>query len=116
MKNTPDYYAMTDAAIAELLGGRLEQLRLEANIPQKQMAAELGISEGTYRNTVKGKARLEVVIGILRILGRLEAVDNFLPPAPYSPMALLEMEGRKRQRARPKAGKEAARAEEEPEW
>lgn len=115
MKNR-DYYAMTDTAIAELLGERLEQMRLEANIPQKQMAAELGISEGTYRSAIKGKARLEVVIGILRILGRLEAIDNFLPATPYSPMALLEMEGKKRQRARLKTDDDRPSAEEEPQW
>lgn len=116
MKKSPDYYAMTDIAIASLLGERLEQLRLEANIPQKQIADELGIAEGTYRSAIKGRARLEVVIGILRILGRLEAIDNFLPPTPYSPMALLEMEGRKRQRARPKTAESVEPGEDEPAW
>lgn len=114
MKQATDYYAMSDSAIAALLGERLEQLRLEANIPQKQIAEALGIAEGTYRSAIKGKARFEVVIGILRVLERLEALDNFLPPTPYSPMALLQMEGRQRQRARPKA--KDVSFEEEPEW
>lgn len=97
---TTDYYAMSDAAIARQLGERLEQLRLEANIPQKDLAAELGISEGTYRSAIKGRARLEVIIGILRVLGKLDQVDQFLPPTPFSPMERLKLEGKKRQRAR----------------
>lgn len=94
-----NFYAMTDAAIAEDLGRRLEQLRLEANVPQKVIAHELGISEGTYRSAVKGKAKLEVVIGILRVLGKLDNLDNFLPDTPFSPLELLKREGKKRQRA-----------------
>lgn len=95
----PNFYAMTDSAIAAELGRRLEQLRLEANKPQKEIAEELGISEGTYRSAIKGKARLEVVIGILRVLGKLDNIDGFLPELPYSPMELLKREGKKRQRA-----------------
>lgn len=94
-----NFYAMTDTAIAEDLGRRLEQLRLEANVPQKVIAHELGISEGTYRSAVKGKAKLEVVIGILRVLGKLDNLDNFLPDTPFSPLELLKREGKKRQRA-----------------
>ena len=94
-----NYYAMTDEAVARELGQRLEQARLEANIPQKQIADELGISEGTYRSAVKGKARLEVIIGIMRLLGKLENLDSFLPPEPFSPLELLKLEGKKRQRA-----------------
>ena len=97
--NKTAFYAMTDAAIAKKLGQRLEQIRLEANIPQKQIAYELGIAEGTYRNAVNGKAKLEVVIGIMRVLGRLENLENLLPDAPYSPLELLKLEGKKRQRA-----------------
>ncbi|WP_027856463.1 helix-turn-helix domain-containing protein [Marinobacterium jannaschii] len=97
--NSRNYYAMTDMAIARELGQRLEQIRLEANIPQKQIADELGISEGTYRSAIKGKARLEVVIGIMRILGRLDNLDGFLPPEPFSPLELLKLEGKKRRRA-----------------
>ena len=39
-----NYYAMTDAAIAQEIGQRLEQIRLEANIPQRVILEELGVS------------------------------------------------------------------------
>ena len=94
-----NWYGMTDLAIAQKLGERLEQRRLAANKPQKELAQELGIAEGTYRSAIQGKAKLEVLIGIMRSLGCLEELDNFLPPQPFSPMALLKLEGKKRQRA-----------------
>lgn len=99
MTNPKNRYAMTDAAIAKELGQRLEQMRLEANVPQKAIADELGISEGTYRHAINGKAKLEIIIGILRVLGKLENVDNFLPDLPFSPIELLKLDGKKRQRA-----------------
>ena len=111
-----DFYAMTDTAIAAELGGRLEQLRLEANKPQKEIARELGISEGTYRSAIKGKARFEVIIGILRVLEKLENLEGFLPEIPFSPIELLKLEGKKRQRAGTKRSAGARNAKEDLDW
>ena len=90
---------MTDIEVAAMLGTRLEQLRLQANIPQQVLASELGISEGTYRSAIKGKMKLEVFVGLLRLLGASEGLDSFLPQQPYSPMELLKNAGKQRQRA-----------------
>lgn len=93
------FYNLTDVAIAETLGQRLEQRRLVSNKSQKDIARELGISEGTYRSAVQGKAKFEIIIGIMRVLGELGNLDAFLPDTPFSPIALLKMAGKKRQRA-----------------
>lgn len=112
-----NFYAMTDSAIAEELGRRLEQIRLESNKPQKEIACELGISEGTYRKAIKGKARLEVIIGIMRILEELENLENFLPDRPFSPIEMLRLQGRKRKRARPKkSGGNTQTSEDGDDW
>ena len=116
MNSQKNLYAMTDSAIAKELGQRLEQMRLEANKPQKAIADELGISEGTYRHAINGKAKLEVVIGILRVLGKLENVDGFLPELPFSPIELLKLEGKKRQRAARQSVVETKRTEEDADW
>jgi len=94
-----EYYEMTDEAIARDIGVRLDQLRLEANLSQQQVADELGITPKTYRNIIQGKAKLENIIGILRVLNQLEQLDNFIPPASFSPLEMLAMQGKKRQRA-----------------
>ena len=116
MSNQKNLYAMTDSAIAKELGRRLEQMRLEANKPQKAIADELGISEGTYRHAINGKAKLEVIIGILRVLGKLENLDGFLPELPFSPIELLKLEGKKRQRATRQSALEMKHAEEDTDW
>lgn len=108
-----DYYAMTDQAIAEEIGHRIEQIRLESDISQYQVANNIGISETTYRQAIKGKAKFEVIIGILRTLNRLDNLDNFLPKTPYSPIARKKMEGKKRRRA---SSKKEMNTGDEPSW
>lgn len=94
-----DYYSMTDQAISAEFGRRIEQIRLESNLSQEFIAKSVGISETTYRQAIKGKAKFEVVIGILRALNRLDNLEQFLPETPYSPIARMKMEGKKRKRA-----------------
>jgi len=94
-----DIYAMTDLAIAKEIGQRIEQLRLEANISQDFIANELNITKKTYRNVKYGKAKFELIIGILRVLNRLDYLNNFIPETPFSPMERLKLQGKKRQRA-----------------
>ena len=97
--NKINLYSLTDAVVAKTIGQRLEQRRLASNKSQKEIAQELGISEGTYRSAIQGKAKFEIIIGILRALGELQNLENFLPDIPFSPIALLKMSGKKRRRA-----------------
>ena len=94
-----NWYSMTDQAIAKEIGQRIEQLRLESNISQELIAEELGITTKTYRNLKEGKAKFVLMIGVLRILNRLELVDRFIPETPFSPMELMKLKGKQRQRA-----------------
>ncbi len=111
-----NFYAMTDSAIAEEFGRRLEQIRLEANKPQKEIAYELGISEGTYRKAINGKARFEVIIGIMRMLEQLENLENLLPDRPFSPIEMLKLQGKKRQRAASKRSGNTQTSKEDTNW
>ncbi len=94
-----NWYSMTDQAIAKEIGQRIEQLRLEANISQELIAEELGITTKTYRSLKDGKGKFETIIGVLRILNRLDLVDRFIPETPFSPMELMKLKGKQRQRA-----------------
>lgn len=111
-----NFYAMTDSVIAEELGRRLEQIRLESNKPQKEIAYELGISEGTYRKATKGRARFEVIIGIMRTLEQLENLESFLPDQPFSPIEMLKLQGKKRQRAASKRSGNTRTSKEDTNW
>ncbi len=98
-----NYQAMTNTAIAAELGQRLERLRLARNITQQQIAGEIGITPKSYRQLVAGGGKVENLIAALRVLDALDQLDQFLPEPAPSPLQQLQLKGKERLRARPKA-------------
>jgi len=94
--------AKSDTRIAADIGQRLDRLRLEQNLTQQQLADELGITRVSYRNLINGKGKFTNIVALLRALGRLDLLDNFVPDTAFSPMAQLKNQGKQRQRARQK--------------
>ncbi|OUS25646.1 hypothetical protein A9Q99_20905 [Gammaproteobacteria bacterium 45_16_T64] len=94
-----EYRALSDKAIAEELGSRVEQRRLEKNLSQQQLADEMGLSRVSYAKLEKGQCKLENLISALRALDALDSLDNFIPKRRFSPIALIEAQGKKRKRA-----------------
>ena len=94
-----NYQGMTNKAIAAALGDRIEQLRLEQNLTQQQLADEIGLSRVSYRNLVKGSGKFENIIAVLRVLDQLDQLENFIPETGYSPMQQLKLKGKQRKRA-----------------
>lgn len=91
--------AMTNQSIAIEIGHRIEQMRLEQNITQQQVADEIGLSRVSYRKLVAGAGKFENIIAVLRTLGRLDLVEQFVPETTFSPMEQLKLKGKQRQRA-----------------
>ena len=87
------------AAIAEELGQRLKQARLNADLTQVAVARQAGVSRKTVLNAEKGQAQLESFIAILAALNLLDQLDQFLPVQDISPLQLAKLQGKKRQRA-----------------
>jgi len=90
---------MTDQSIAAEIGHRIEQLRLEQNLTQQQVADEIGLSRVSYRKLVSGAGKFENIIAVLRVLGQLDSVEQFVPKTTFSPMEQLKLKGKQRQRA-----------------
>lgn len=89
----------TGEALAEI-GRRLERYRLQQNRTATDVAGAAGISTRTLARAEAGEnPTLATVIQILRALGRLEALDSFLPPPLVSPMQLVKLRGHQRRRA-----------------
>ncbi len=87
--------------VLEDLGRRLRAYRLQQNLPMEEVASRAGLNRNTVSNAEAGRdPRLSTVVRILRVLGQLEALENFLPSPIVSPMRLLERRGKPRQRAR----------------
>ncbi|PWC17615.1 transcriptional regulator [Brenneria roseae subsp. roseae] len=87
------------AAIAEELGERLKQARLNSNLTQSEVADLAGLSRKAVLNAEKGKVQLEALIAIMAALNLTERLDNFLPPQDISPIQLARLQGKQRQRA-----------------
>ncbi|MDO6562816.1 helix-turn-helix transcriptional regulator [Amphritea sp. 1_MG-2023] len=111
-------YAMSDEALALELGRRIERRRLDSHSPltQSELAKQAGISRSTYQNMIEGKATLMNVIKVLRVLDALEGVESFLPDPGISPVQLLKMRGKLRQRVKTVAEKSKPQAEEGLDW
>lgn len=99
MGNIINFENMSSAAITEELGNRLRQARLNANITQSELASRTGLNRRTILNAEKGKVQLENMVAILAALGVTEQINLFLPIQEISPLQLVRLKTRKRQRA-----------------
>ena len=101
------------SAIAEELGERLKQARLNADMTQINVAEQAGVSRKAVLNAEKGKGQLEVFIAILSALSLTGQLENFLPVQEISPLQLSKLKGCLRQRA---SGQRSSGEQEASEW
>ena len=93
---------LSEPEILAELGHRLRRYRLQQNVTQAALARDAGVGTRTIRNVERGgDMQLSTVLRSLRALGRLDALDAFLPRPGVSPMELLRSGGRERRRASP---------------
>ena len=90
---------MSPIAIAEQLGERLKQARLNADLTQAELASRTGLNRRTILNAEKGNVQLKNLVAILVNLGMAEQINMFLPVQEISPLQLAKLKGKKRQRA-----------------
>lgn len=96
---------LSEPEILAELGRRLRRYRLQQNLTQADLARDAGVGTRTVRNVESGgDTQLGTLLRILRALGRLDALDAFLPRPGVSPMELLRAGGRERQRAGARRG------------
>jgi transcriptional regulator with XRE-family HTH domain len=91
---------MTDAAVLQELGARLERRRIDANLTQAQLAEEAGISKRTLERIEAGRRTdFVMLLRALRALKLIEGLESLIPDLPQSPITLLRQKGRERKRA-----------------
>lgn len=89
----------TDAVLAEI-GDRLRRVRLEQNRTAEELAETSGVGTRTLLRLESGEgANLTTLIRVLRGLGKLSAMDSFLPEPVVSPLELAKRSGKRRLRA-----------------
>ena len=100
----------TDSEVLAELGERLKQCRLDQNLPLHAVAKMAGLSRTTIVNAENGaNPGMETFVRILRVLGRLEALEAFLPGP--TPEQLAKRSRKPRQRARTRVSHEPFRGD-----
>ena len=107
---------ISPAAIAEEIGNRLKQARLNADLTQAEVASLSGLDRRTILNAEKGKVQLENLVAILVSLGMADQLNMLLPVQEISPLQLAKLKGKKRQRASRSKNRKARIREDKPSW
>jgi transcriptional regulator with XRE-family HTH domain len=98
MRITPE---LTDKAILQEMGARLERRRIDAGLTQAELAEEAGISKRTVERIEAGHSTdFVMLIRALRALKLTEGLEQLLADLPQGPLALLKGRGRARARVR----------------
>lgn len=99
-KSIKYWHAMSDPAILEVLGNFIQQIRLQQNKTQQQVATAAGINRSTIVQIEKGGGgTLLSFIQILRALEQLQVFQSFEVKQELSPLQLAKIDQKKRQRA-----------------
>ena len=92
--------AMSDKAVLEELGRRVQAQRINLNMAQIDLARKAGVSRRAVQNLEGGKScTVAMLIRVLRVMGKLGQFESFLPEPGSSPLQLAQFKGRERQRA-----------------
>jgi transcriptional regulator with XRE-family HTH domain len=92
-------FNLTDTAVLQEIGGRLERRRIDVGLTQAQLAEEAGISKRTVeRIEAAHSTDFVMLLRVLRVLKLFETLDQLVPELPLSPLMLLKGRGRARKR------------------
>ena len=99
-----NWYSESDQSFVEGIGSYIHHVRLAQNISQTELASRAGVSRVTVAMCESGKkaVTLTTLIQLLRVLRSLEVLHLFDYQEPISPIALADLESKKRKRARKK--------------
>lgn len=82
------------------MGERIRSYRLQQNVPIRQVALDAGLGIATVQRAEAGRGfTATTLVKLLRALGRLDALDAFLPAPSISPIQIAELGGRERLKA-----------------
>jgi len=97
-----DLYEYSTPELVRLLGSRFKEYRMRCNLTQKEVAELSGIGLTTihkFENGTSGNLSLSTFILLLKVVGRVNALDDLLPELPMSPY-LMRKDEKKAQRIR----------------
>ena len=97
-----DYRLSNNESILKDFGERLKQVRINANLTQKELAERSGLTKQSISNLERGAQNISFngLIELLRVLGLVENLQLLLPEVPIvSPIELMKLEKARKKRA-----------------
>lgn len=90
----------SNAAILEMIGKRFLQVRLNEGLEQQELADRAGVNVSTVQSLEGGKRSVGILkmLAVMRALGKLHEIDNFMPEPPIKSASLLTTRNEKRKR------------------
>ena len=86
-------YLLTDIAIIEHIGAKVKARRIAAQLTQKQLATDAGVSHSAICSLEAGKnTSLLTLVAILRALRSLDLLDGCTKEEELSPLAYAQMQ------------------------
>ena len=86
-------YLLTDIAIIEHIGAKVKARRIAAQLTQKQLATDAGVSHSAICSLEAGKnTSLLTLVAILRTLRSLDLLNDFTKEEEISPLAYAQMQ------------------------
>ena len=96
-------YFMTNEALLQYVGKQMQQMRINARLSQQQLAERAGVSRSTVTLVENGKGmKMESLVAMLRVLNKLEILNNFETQAVISPLLIAKLLGKVPKRIRPR--------------
>jgi len=84
-------YFLTDKAIVERMGKKIQEVRLRQNITQQKLAVDAGTSLSTVQKIERGEiGSIMSYIQILRVLRMLDSLYSLIEEEKLSPSQILE--------------------------
>ena len=80
--------SICNAEIIVNFGDRFRQYRLQCRLTQEEVSLQTGVSVFTIRKFETGKSlnlSLQTFLSLLRVVGRIDAVEELFPPLPPNP-------------------------------
>lgn len=82
------FYECSTPELVRLLGTRFREYRLRCGLTQSEVAQRSGVGMTTihkFENGTAGNLSLSTFLLLLKVVGRIEALDALMPELPESP-------------------------------